>query len=82
MHWISKVPWELLTIIGFFISALVIPFFVGRVVIKLYRKNHPEKLDEAGFVTRIEGESYGFFKSMLVGWLICIPVILLMYWFS
>ncbi|WP_223789530.1 hypothetical protein [Marinicella meishanensis] len=74
-----SLPWEAQAILGIFLGLGVLPFLTGWLVVRVYRHFKPhEDEDEIGLVTHVAGSEDGFFKKMLVGWLIWGPIL---WWF-
>ncbi len=72
--------WEGNAIIVIVLGLLLLPPITGWVVIKLYRRHKPiEQDDDLGFTTQLDERTDGFFKMLLVGWVIWLPILLWFY---
>jgi hypothetical protein len=77
---IAEAPWELWAILLSIILFAGLPIIVGVIAIKLFRLFRPiEQVEERRIGTVGSSNKDGFFKILLVGWLICGPVYYIVY---
>lgn len=68
----ADAPWEIWAIIIGVISIVAIPIIVGTVVVRIYRVISPiEPPNEESAAILDDSGRDGFFKILLVGWIIC-----------
>lgn len=64
----------------FVVAIIVIPIFVGIALVKLYRKFRPmEQFEGNAMAAAYNNNHDGFFKILIVGWLVCGPIFYLVY---
>ncbi len=74
--------WEAWTALLFLIAVTVVPVLVGIGVVKLYRHFKPIQQPQLTGLAAVGTESKdGFFKKVLIGWLVCGPVYFAIYTF-
>lgn len=74
---IPPVAWAYTALV---IAAILLPIAVGVMITKLYRVFHPiQKNQLQGLAAVGHSERDGFFKMVFIGWLICLPIYIVIY---
>lgn len=77
---IAKAPWELWAILLSIILIAGLPIIVGIIAIKAFRVVRPaDEVVEKRIGTVGNSNKDGFFKVLLVGWLVCGPLYYIVY---
>ena len=76
MQEVGNIPWEMVVIILTFIALAIVPPMVGFWVLKAYRHYRPvQETKQSSSPLAQTKTKDGFMKMLLVGWVICGPIV-------